>query len=115
MNNLMQLFGIYHQKRDTLSVGPIRIERHSQNIFLNDRRLNLTPREYNLLLSLCSKPGQTFSRDALLDAAWGESFDGGDRTVDTHIKSLRKKLRQHRDLIKTAWGYGYKFEVGERA
>ena len=112
MRNLLGLYGIFYQKRDTLAAGPIRIERHSQSVFLNDRLIKLTPREYNLLLQLCGNPGQTFSRDALLSAAWGESFEGGDRTVDTHIKTLREKLRPMQGCIKTIWGYGYKF-VGD--
>jgi len=111
MHNLMGLYGIFYQKRDTLIAGPIRIERHARSVFINDRRLKLTPREYNLLLQLCSNPGHTFSRDALLSAAWGESFEGGDRTVDTHIKSLREKLNPYQGCIKTVWGFGYKFEV----
>jgi len=111
MRNLMGLYGIFFQKRDTLMAGPIRIERHAQSAFVNDNRLKLTPREYNLLLLLCSNPQHAFSRDALLSAAWGESFEGGDRTVDTHIKSLREKLRPFQGCIKTVWGYGYKFEA----
>ena len=111
MRNLMRLYGIFYQKRDTLAAGPIRIERHTQSVFVNENRLKLTPREYSLLLHLCGNPRQAFSRDALLSAAWGESFEGGDRTVDTHIKSLREKLRPFQSCIKTIWGYGYKFEI----
>jgi len=111
MSNLMGLFGIHYEKRDTLTAGPVRIERHAQSAFVNESRLKLTQREYNLLLQLCSKPGHAYSREALLDAAWGESFEGGDRTVDTHIKSLREKLRPFQGCIKTVWGYGYKFEA----
>ena len=110
IHNLMNIFGIYYQKRDTLTIGAIRIERHSQSVFFNDSYIKLTPREYNLLILLCSNPGQTFSREALLNSAWGESFEGGDRTVDTHIKSIRKKIQPFQDCIKTVWGYGYKFE-----
>ena len=111
MRNLLGLYGIFYQKRDTLSAGPIRIERHAQSVFVNDRLVKLTPREYNLLLQLCGSPQRTFSRDALLSAAWGDSFEGGDRTVDTHIKTLREKLRPYHGCIKTIWGYGYKFEA----
>ena len=111
MRNLMGLYGIHYEKRDTLVAGPIRIERHAQIAFVNDAKLKLTQREFNLLLQLCSRPGHAFSREALLDSAWGESFSGGDRTVDTHIKSLREKLRPNQGCIKTVWGYGYKFEA----
>ena len=110
MSNLMELYGINVQKRDTLTAGPIRIERHTQSVFVNENKIKLTQREYNLLLQLCSKPQFAFSREALLDAAWGESFEGGDRTVDTHIKSLREKLRPFQGCIQTIWGFGYKFE-----
>ena len=111
IRNLLGLYGIYYQKRDTLVAGPIRIERHSQSVFINDRLIKLTPREYNLLLQLCGSPRHMFSRDALLSGAWGDSFEGGDRTVDTHIKTLREKLRPYQGCIKTIWGYGYKFEA----
>jgi len=111
MSNLMGLYGIDFQKRSTLTAGPIRIERHTQSVFVNENCLKLTRREYNLLLQLCSKPQYAFSREALLDAAWGESFEGGYRTVDTHIKSLREKLRPFQGCIKTIWGFGYKLEV----
>ena len=111
MRNLMALYGDYYQKRDTLTAGPIRIERHARSVVVNDCRLKLTPREYNLLLLLCDNPGRVFSRDALLGAAWGASFEGGDRTVDTHVKSLREKLRPFQGCIKTIWGFGYKFEI----
>ncbi|MCL1982429.1 MAG: response regulator transcription factor [Clostridiales bacterium] len=110
MRNLLSIFGIYYQKREEFTAGPIRIERHSRSVFIGDRRLELTSREYNLLLLLCSNPGRAYSRDALLNSAWGSSFEGGDRTVDTHVKSLRKKLSPYQDCIKTVWGYGYKFE-----
>ena len=111
MRNLMGLYGIFYQKRDTLIAGPIRIERHAQSVYVEGRCLKLTPREYNLLLHFCSNPKQTFSREALLNAVWGESFDGGDRTVDTHVKSLRSKLHPHQECIKTIWGYGYRFDI----
>ena len=110
MCNLIKLYGYYYQKRDVLAAGPVRIERHSQSVYVDDRIIKLTPREYNLLLLLCGNPGRVFTRDELLNSAWGSSFEGGDRTVDTHVKSLREKLRPFHDCIKTVWGYGYKFE-----
>ena len=113
MRNLMALFGIADQKRDSLSAGPIRIECQTQRVFAGDRPVKLTPREYKLLQLLVSRPDHAFSRDELLSAAWGETYEGGDRTVDTHIKSLREKLRPHQGCIKTIWGFGYKLSVEE--
>ena len=75
--------------------------------------LNLTKLELGLLLKLLQAPQRIHSREALLDAVWGSSADSGDRTVDTHIKTLRAKLREAapaRDPIKTHRGMGYSLE-----
>jgi two-component system catabolic regulation response regulator CreB len=75
--------------------------------------LNLTKLELGLLLKLLQAPQRIHSREALLDAVWGTSADSGDRTVDTHIKTLRAKLREAaptRDPIKTHRGLGYSLE-----
>jgi len=111
MRNLMAIYGVSAQKRDNITAGAIRIERNSQSVFVDDKPIKLTNREYNLLLQLISRPGHAFSRDSLLSAAWGDAFEGGDRTVDTHVKSLREKLRPYQAYIKTIWGFGYKFEI----
>ena len=75
--------------------------------------LNLTKLELGLLLKLLQAPQRIHSRESLLDAVWGTSADSGDRTVDTHIKTLRAKLREAapaRDPIKTHRGMGYSLE-----
>ncbi len=80
---------------------------------LDGALLNLTKLELGLLLKLLGAPQRIHSRDALLDAVWGTSADSGDRTVDTHIKTLRAKLREAaptRDPIKTHRGLGYSLE-----
>jgi two-component system catabolic regulation response regulator CreB len=80
---------------------------------LDGELLNLTKLELGLLLKLLAAPQRIHSRDALLDAVWGTSVDSGDRTVDTHIKTLRAKLREAapaRDPIKTHRGLGYSLE-----
>ena len=80
---------------------------------LDGQLLNLTKLELGLLLQLLRAPQRIHSRDALLDAVWGSSADSGDRTVDTHIKTLRAKLREAaptRDPIKTHRGLGYSLE-----
>ncbi len=73
----------------------------------------LTAREFDLLHLLVANPGRVFSRDFLLDRLWGEDFQGFDRTVDTHIVRLRRKLGgpgSVADRIVTLWGVGYKYE-----
>lgn len=80
---------------------------------LDGQLLNLTKLELGLLLKLLAAPQRIHSREALLDAVWGASADSGDRTVDTHIKTLRAKLREAaptRDPIKTHRGMGYSLE-----
>ena len=77
--------------------------------------INLTPKEFNLLWTISSNPKKVFSRDNLVEKVWGYDYFGDIRTVDTHIKSLRKKLGESKEevanYIKTVWGVGYKFEV----
>ncbi len=71
--------------------------------------MDLTPREFDLLLLLASHPGRAFSREFLVEHLWGYDYDGVDRTVDTHIVRLRKKLGAIGDQIVTVWGVGYRF------
>lgn len=76
---------------------------------LNGVELDLTPKEYELLLLLATYPGRAFSREFLLEKLWGYDYDGFDRTVDTHITRLRKKLGPLGEKIVTVWGVGYRF------
>lgn len=71
--------------------------------------VELTPKEYDLLLTLVRNPGRTFTRSELLDLVWGYHFAGDTRTVDTHIQRLRKKL-EGTECIATVFGIGYKFK-----
>lgn len=80
-------------------------------VTLDGVELDLTPKEYELLLLLASHPGRAFSREFLLQHLWGYDYDGFDRTVDTHITRLRKKLGTVGEKIVTVWGVGYRFVV----
>lgn len=71
---------------------------------------NLTPKEYDLLLFLLQHPKQVFSREQLLERVWGYQFYGDERTVDVHIKRIRKKITGGEKYFHTVWGVGYKFE-----
>ncbi len=92
----------------------LRIDTASRNVYIENEKINFTPKEYELLYFLASHPDNVFSRDDLLRKVWGYDFVGDDRTVDTHIKMLREKLGKYRNFIVTVWGTGYKFEAGER-
>lgn len=71
---------------------------------------NLTPKEYDLLVFLLQHPKQVFSREQLLERVWGYQFYGDERTVDVHIKRIRKKIIGGEHYFHTVWGVGYKFE-----
>ena len=73
--------------------------------------LNLTPKEFDLLIHFVQHPKQVFSREQLLDRVWGYDFYGDDRTVDVHIKRLRTKIAtDERPFFHTVWGVGYRFD-----
>ncbi len=75
--------------------------------------MNLTPSEFGLLKILMAHPGRVFSRSELLDKVQGYQFEGYDRTIDTHIKNIRKKIAEKlpgREVIHTVYGIGYKFD-----
>lgn len=80
---------------------------------IDDKELKLTPKEYELLVYFSKNPNIALSREQLLSKIWGYDFFGDDRTVDTHIKTLRNNLGKYRDLITTVRGMGYKFVINE--
>lgn len=89
--------------------GPVRIDLADRVATLDGGALDLTLKEYELLVLLTSHPGRAFSRDFLLERLWGDDYEGFDRTVDTHIMRLRKKLGPFGEKIATVWGVGYRF------
>jgi len=80
-------------------------------VTIDGERVELTPKEYDLLFYLVENKNIALSRDKLLSDIWGYDFFGDDRTIDTHIKNLRSSLGKYRDYIVTLRGVGYKFEV----
>lgn len=96
-----------------LSFAGVVIEPEARTVTVNGKLLALTPKEFDLLLTLAKAPGRVFRREELLSLVWGYDFYGDSRTVDTHITRLREKLSQAGapPLITTVWGVGYKFEV----
>jgi two-component system response regulator ResD len=102
------------QQKDLLKVEQLEINLADYQVKLNQAAINLTKKEIEILWLLASNPNKVFSRNNLLDSVWGGDYYGDDRTVDTHIKRLRAKLKlpaQYGWDIKTIWGVGYKFEV----
>ncbi|MBD2253404.1 response regulator transcription factor [Nostoc parmelioides] len=92
------------------------INPEGREVTLNDKPLNLTALEFNILHFLASHPGQAWSRPQLIQKIWGCDYVGDGRVVDVHIGQLRKKLESDTSIpefIKTVRGYGYKFEIPE--
>ncbi len=92
----------------SLRVGPIELWPSRRTATLDGEPLSLTMREFDLLAFLMRAPGEVFSREALLRRVWGWDFDGGSRTVDVHVQTLRSKLGEHAGVIQTVRGVGYR-------
>ena len=82
------------------------------SVTLDGRKIDMPPKELELLYFLAASPNQVFTREQLLDQIWGYEYIGDTRTVDVHIKRLREKIKDHDSWrLSTVWGIGYKFEV----
>lgn len=103
-------------KRKCLEFQYLTIDLDQYKVIINGQRAELTPKEIELLYFLASNSGRVFTREDLLIQVWHFDFNGGTRTVDAHVKNLRKKLGTHNDWsIQTLWGIGYSFEVNKLA
>lgn len=83
----------------------------SHMVFVDGEGVMLTPKEYKLLVFLAKNPHRAFSREMIIRQVWGEDFFGTDRTVDTHIKTLRETIKPYHKYIETVWGFGYIFKT----
>jgi DNA-binding response OmpR family regulator len=88
-----------------LTVGAAAIDVASRRVTVDDREVHLTPTEFDLLAHLARRPGQVFTREQLLGAVWGYRDGSGARTVDSHVRALRRKLGG--DIVRTVHGVGY--------
>lgn len=89
----------------------LHIDELSHKVTIDDAALNLSPKEFDLLVYFAANKGIVLSREKILDAIWGFDFEGDLRTVDSHIKRLREKLGEKSYLISTVRGTGYRFEA----
>ena len=95
-------------EEDVVSAGEIAVDRVRREVRVGDAEVTLTPTEYRLLEALVRAPGRTFTRQELVERAFGDDYDGLDRTVDVHVKNLRRKLGEAGNAIATVFGVGYK-------
>lgn len=89
----------------------LRVDLAAHNVYIGTEKLNLTPKEFELLVYFFKNRNIALSREQILQAVWRTDYYGDDRTVDTHVKMLRKSLGEYRDLIVTIRGMGYKLEI----
>ncbi len=95
-----------------LRLGDLEIDVTGRTASVAGKELELTPKEFDLLHVLAAQPGRAYSREYLLQRIWGVEYDGFDRTVDTHVVRLRRKLGPLGDRVTTVWGIGYKMLPG---
>lgn len=106
---LLRRGGMTKKVSDTLSSQGITLSPSRREVAVDGNEIKLTLREFDLLEYLMRKPGIVFSRESLLQSVWGWDFDGGSRTVDVHVQTLRQKLGDHASCIETVRGVGYRF------
>ncbi len=91
----------------------LKLEIDSRRVFINGHEVNLTAKEFDLVMLLLSNPNKVYSREELLQEVWGASYPGDARTVDVHVRRLREKIEVHPadpEYIHTKWGVGYFFQ-----
>ena len=94
---------------DVMTAGPLTLDHRAHTVRMSGELIPLTMKEYNLLKILMENAGRAFTREQLLDRVWDYSYEGGTRTVDVHIQTLRAKLGEHAHMIETVRGVGYRF------
>lgn len=97
-------------KDEIYSYKSIVVNSLAYEVKIDGKKLNITPKEFEILLYFVRNKGMVITRESLLNEIWGYDFYGDSRTVDTHIKMLRNNLGEYRDLIKTVWGVGYRYD-----
>ena len=94
-----------------ITVGDIRMDKNAHEVFVGDKPIELSFKEFELLAYFIENQGIALSRERILNNVWNYDYFGDARTIDTHVKKLRSKMGEKGDYIKTIWGMGYKFEV----
>ena len=97
----------------TLNFGELILNEEYRRVYIGDKEINLTGREFDVLEFLARTPGKTYSREELLKRIWGSDYPGDERTVDVHIRRLREKLEPNPSepsYVRTKWGAGYYFQ-----
>ena len=103
---------IPENNKTKLDFGDLKIDTDLRKVTIKSERVELSPKEFELLILLASNPGKSYDRSKLLNIVWGYDFDGFEHTVNSHINRLRNKIEpdlQKPIYILTTWGVGYRF------
>jgi DNA-binding response OmpR family regulator len=103
----------HHSPMEPVSVGPLAVNVRRREVHVDGVPVALRQREFDLLAYLASRAGEVCSRADLLDQVWGYSFEGDERTVDTHVRRVREALGPASNLLRTVWGVGYRLAHDE--
>ena len=103
--------GIGDSQREMVSFGGLTVDFTGRIVYIDGKRVDMTPKEYELLFYMVKNRGIALTREKLINEVWGYDFMGDDRTLDTHIKLLRKSLGPYSGYIVTLRGVGYRFET----
>ena len=98
---------------DVIEAGGIKIDKQAFTVTIDGKIIDLSVKEFELLEYFVINKGIALSREKILNNVWNYDYYGEVRTIDTHVKKLRSKMGEKGDYIKTVWGKGYKFEVGD--
>ena len=104
---------VKEQKITEIKSGDFTINTENRRLFILDQEINVTSKEFDMLLLLVTNPGKVYSRDELLRAIWGEDYPGDARTVHVHIRRLREKIEPNASepkYVHTKWGVGYYYQ-----
>ena len=102
-----------HVVGEVMNVGGIEINKAAHQVTIDGKPIELSYKEFELLTYFVENQGIALSREKILNYVWNYDYFGDARTIDTHVKKLRSKMGDKGEYIKTVWGMGYKFEVGE--
>ena len=100
-------------EEDLMSAGGIQVDKTAHRVTVDGKPVELSYKEFELLSYFMENQGIALSREKILNNVWNYDYFGDARTIDTHVKMLRSKLGDKGEYIRTIWGMGYKFEVGE--
>lgn len=100
-----------NQQNSLLKLGEISLDSKGKRLVIDDRRVELTRKEFEIIQLLAKNPGRIFSREEILDRIWSDDVIVTDRTVDVNMTRLRKKLEKYSTYIRNKAGYGYYFEI----